>query len=86
MPDSGEWAALAGAVLLDVTGYYTLTRAMRMGDVAVITPFRYTRILFAIVIGAVVFRENPDLWTILGGAIIIVSGLYTFARENRQKA
>lgn len=86
MPTTAHWANLSAAIILDVIGYYTLTLAMRMGDVSVITPFRYTRILFAIGVGVLVFDENIDTVTLIGIGIIIASGLYTFARENTLNA
>jgi len=53
-----------------------------LGDVAVVTPFRYVRLVFALIIGVTLFEEDPDLWTLIGAAIIILSGLYTFFRER----
>ncbi len=85
-PNPGQWGALLAALALDGAGYYALTLAMRMGDVSVITPFRYARILFAIAIGMAVFAERPDVWTIAGSVVIIASGLYTFAREHMRRA
>ncbi len=85
-PSPGQWGALLAALALDGAGYYALTLAMRMGDVSVITPFRYARILFAIAIGMAVFAERPDVWTIAGSVVIIASGLYTFARERMRRA
>ncbi len=81
-PEPLQAAALLAALLLDAAGYFALTLAMRAGDVATVTPFRYSRILFAIVIGFVVFAERPDIWTLLGALVIVVSGLYTLMRER----
>jgi drug/metabolite transporter (DMT)-like permease len=58
---------------------------MRTGDVAVVTPFRYTRLLFALALGFLVFAERPDTWTLVGGAIIVASGTYTILRSARVK-
>jgi len=84
-PTLPEAGALGAAMGLDIVGYYTLTLAMRLGDVSVITPFRYVRILYALIIGMLVFAERPDAPTLLGTAIIIISGLYTFARERKRR-
>ncbi len=84
-PDRSEAWALAGALLFGLIGYYAITAAMRVGDVAVVTPFRYTRLIFTIALGMAVFAERPDGWTLTGAAIIIASGLYTLARERRQR-
>ncbi len=75
------WYVLA-AVVIGIGAYWCIIEATRAGDVAAIQPFRYTRLIFALAIGAVVFGERPDAWTLIGSALIIGSGLYTFARER----
>lgn len=74
------------AVAIGVIAYYALIVAMRIGQTAVVTPFRYTRLIFALGFGVFFFGERPDPLTYLGAAIIIGSGLYTFWRENRRNA
>ena len=76
---------LAGGVTFGTAGYLAVTTAARTGHVSVVAPFRYVRLVFAIVIGLVVFGETPDGYTLLGALIIVTSGLYTFVRE-RQRA
>ncbi len=71
------------SIAFGVAGYYGIVATMRLGDAAAITPFRYTRLLFSIIIGVFVFNERPDALTLLGAAIIIGTGLYTFWRERR---
>ena len=78
-------AVVALAVGAGVAGYWALTAAMRAGDVSVVAPFRYSRILFALIAGALIFGENPDRWTLLGAAITVAAGLYIFLREGRLK-
>lgn len=74
---------VAGAVVFGVLGYYAIVIATRTGDASAITPFRYTRLIFSMILGMVVFSERPDLLTLAGSALIIASGLYTFLRERR---
>lgn len=73
---------LAGALAMGLGGYWAIVEAMRLGEIAVVTPFRYSRLLFALILGALVFAEYPDAWTLTGAALIIASGLYTFTRER----
>ena len=75
------WYVLA-AVTIGIGAYWCIIEATRAGDVAAIQPFRYTRLIFAMIIGMVVFAERPGAWTLIGAALIIGSGLYTFARER----
>ncbi|SEK30433.1 DMT family transporter [Roseovarius nanhaiticus] len=83
MPDATAWAYLLGALIFGVLGYYFIVGAMRIGEIAAVTPFRYARLLFALILGMSLLGERPDLWTLLGAAIIIASGLYTLIREQR---
>ena len=50
-----------------------------------VAPFRYVRLVFAIIIAAVIFDENADGITLIGAALIIGSGLYAFARERARR-
>lgn len=76
---------IGGALLFGIGAYWAITQASRLGEISVITPFRYARLIFALIIGAVVFAERPDVITLSGAALIIGSGLYTFARERLRK-
>ena len=78
-----EIAYFGGGIIFGVIGYYGIVAAMRVGDAAVVTPFRYTRLLFSIIIGVLVFNERPDLFTMLGAGIVLGTGIYTFLRERR---
>lgn len=75
-----------GAVVFGLAGYYAIVLAMRVGDAAVVTPFRYTRLLFSLITGMVVFGERLDALSLLGAVIIIGMGLYTFLRERQLEA
>jgi len=77
---------IAAATLFGVTAYYLLTVAMRSGQVSVVTPFRYTRLVFALLLGALVFNERPDTITLIGSVIIVGSGIYTLLRNRRAVA
>ncbi|MGO4855502.1 DMT family transporter [Phaeovulum sp. W22_SRMD_FR3] len=83
MPAPREALDLLAAVGFGVGAYYGLTAAMRMGEVGVITPFRYTRLVFALILGVVVFAERPDALTLIGAAVIIGSGIYTLIRGRQ---
>ena len=82
-PDPTTWLYLLGISSFGVGAYYLVTAAMRVGEVSAVTPFRYTRILFALSVSVVVFSENIDSLTLVGSGIVIASGVYTIWRENR---
>ncbi len=83
--DPRSVAFVGAATMFGIAGYYSITAAMRLGEVGVVTPFRYTRLLFAILLGMAIFGERPDAMTLLGGAVIVASGLYTILRSARQR-
>ncbi|AXQ93042.1 DMT family transporter [Cereibacter azotoformans] len=82
-PGPGQMGLLLGALCFGFVGYWTLILATRVGEVSAIVPFRYTRLVFAMLIGFLVFHERPDAWMLAGAALIIGSGLYSFTREQR---
>ena len=71
------------AAMVGAAAYACLMRAMRTGDVGAVTPFRYTRLLFGIAMGAALFGERPDLATWIGSGLIVLSGLFVMARGRR---
>ncbi|WP_299748827.1 DMT family transporter [uncultured Tateyamaria sp.] len=84
-PTANEWGLLAIASVIGAISYRFIVMAMRMGDVSFVTPFRYTRMVFALIIGVLIFSEAPDMLTLIGVAIIIASGLFTLWREHIRK-
>lgn len=83
LPSGQVWGLLIGAALFGVLAYHAVTVAMRVGQVAVVAPFRYSRLVFAMGLGALVFGERPDLQTWLGAALIVGSGLFTLLASAR---
>lgn len=71
---------LLGAVLMGAFAYAALMKAMRTGDVSAITPFRYTRLLFGIALGMILFGEEPDMMMSIGCVVVVLSGLFILWR------
>lgn len=80
---AAQWALVFGAILFGVAAYMCLTLAMRTGQIAVVAPFRYTRLVFAMILAVAVFGERPDGLTVIGSAIIVIAGLYTVWQSRR---
>jgi drug/metabolite transporter (DMT)-like permease len=74
------------ALAIGVVAYYGIVAAMRVGEISLVTPFRYTRLIFALILGITIFGDRPDMWTLIGAAVIVASGIYTVWRERRIKA
>ena len=82
-PDTTGWLLLGALGVVGSLGHYILILAFRATTATTLQPFHYIVLLWATAIGYLVFDDLPDLWTILGAAIIAGSGLYAFYRERR---
>jgi drug/metabolite transporter (DMT)-like permease len=76
------WHMGAG-IVVTALGYYAVTQAMRMAPAAIVSPFRYTRLIFTMSLGILIFGERPDAMTLIGAAIILTAGLYALYRERK---
>ncbi len=81
-PSTNSVVQLTGASALVLVGYYSLIEAMRTGEISAIAPFRYSVVLWAMILGYLVFGEIPSRGTIIGSVIVIGAGLYTLHREH----
>lgn len=81
LPAPTTIAQLAGGAFFAILGYHSLTYAMRTGDVSAVTPFRYTRLIFAMILAIALFGETPDQATWIGAALIVGSGLFALTRR-----
>lgn len=84
VPEPHGLALLAGDACFAILGYHALTSAMRTGEVSFVTPFRYSRLIFAMILAVVVLHERPDMATLIGASMIAASGIYTILRGNRK--
>ena len=84
-PDSQTAATLLGAILAGVAAYTCLMTAMRTGDVSAVTPFRYTRLIFGIALGVILFGERISTAMVIGSALIVTSGLFILWQSKRAR-
>lgn len=82
-PEQWFWAFAIGAV--STTAQRLYSRAFAVGDVGAIAPFDFMRLPFAVAIGLLAFAQVPDVWTLVGGAVIFVSSVYAGRAESRQR-
>ena len=75
---------MAGAAAALFAGYLLSIFTVRVGDLSVSAPFRYTNVVGAVVLGYLVFDETPDLATWVGTAIIVGAGLWSVRLERRE--
>lgn len=83
MPSAFDWGIQALILAVGILGYSALVLATRAADIGLTTPFRYSRLVFGMLIGVIVFGERPDALMLSGAAIVVIAGLYTLTRELR---
>ena len=81
-PTPSDLATLFAAAIALIFGYQFTIMALRQGDISFMAPFRYTALLWAILLGFLIFGDVPNGPMLLGSAIVIASGLYALYREQ----
>jgi drug/metabolite transporter (DMT)-like permease len=76
-----HWPLLAGLAVSGFLGQLTITEAFRHGQASAVAPFEYTALARAVLLDWLIWRAVPDAATLVGGAIIIASGIYLIRRE-----
>ncbi len=70
------------AAFFIVFGYYTAVLVMRSGEISFISPFRYTAILFALILGFIFFDEKPGVMAFAGIVIVMLAGIVLMMRNS----
>lgn len=83
MPDGLGLGLMLAIGFFGAFGHYLLIRAHHLAPAPVLAPFSYSQIIWMVGLGYLVFGDIPDAWTLLGGAVVIGSGLYLWHRERR---
>jgi len=84
-PTLTELGLLFLVAALATAGHFTLTQAFRCAEITVTQPAQFLQLVWATLLGLLVFGEQPVVWTWVGGAIIVASATYIAHRETRQK-
>lgn len=83
IPVNANWWLILGMIGFATVGYLMIIGSIRVAPVSVVSPFRYTRLLFLLALGVIVFGERPDFMMLGGSLLIIASGLYAMWREKQ---
>ena len=79
-----HWPLVAGLAVTGFAGQLAITEAFRHGQASVVAPFEYTALAWGMGLDWVLWQTVPGYSTLLGGAIIIGSGLYLVRQERTQ--
>ena len=85
-PTAGDWAGIVICAGFVAAAHTLLVGAVRIGEMSFVAPFRYTSILLAVLVGYAVWGDVPGPMAILGGLVIVASGIVIFYRERRRMA
>jgi drug/metabolite transporter (DMT)-like permease len=80
-PVDAAFLILGGA--LNTLAHFLTITALRYGDAALVTPFRYTALVWAALLGFLIWQHIPDFWTIIGALIIVAAGVYLVLRDSQ---
>ena len=72
------------AALFQGTAHFLMIETFRLAEAKIVAPFKYSSILWAVVLGYLIWGDLPDAWIIGGGTIVVGSGLYILHRERRR--
>jgi drug/metabolite transporter (DMT)-like permease len=81
-PTPAAWALMAVISLIGAAAHYALIKALDYAEAGAVQPYSYTLLVWATLLGWLVFGDIPDNWTILGAAIVVLSGLYTWHHDR----
>jgi len=81
LPDWDDVAMLVAMIIAGCLGFFFMTEAVRLGDMYVVIPFRYSRLLFSMAAGILILGEQVNAMMLIGSALTILSGLYIWHRE-----
>ena len=79
---ASSWLLVLGASVAVLSGTFLSVMAMQTGEISFVSTFRYTSMIGAIGVGILIFDDWPDQLTLVGTVIIVITGVYTFYREQ----
>ncbi len=81
-PDATGWLLLAAVACLGTFSHWLFIKALECAPASVLQPYSYTVLVWATLVGWLLFGDFPDAYTIAGALVIVASGVYTFYRER----
>ncbi len=82
-PTAADWGLLALLGVVAMAAHLCVVRALKLADAAVVAPMQYTLLLWAVILGWLIFGDVPRAMMLAGAAIIVAAGLFIFLRERR---
>ena len=83
-PSPVDFALLSLFGVISIVALACVNLSLKLAAASIVVPYQYTLIIWAVVLGYLVFGDVPDLFTVSGAMIIVAAGLYIFWREQMQ--
>jgi len=84
-PTMEEWFLLIGVGLVSYVGQLANIYAFKWGEASMLASLDYVRLIYATILGYLVFGDLPDFYTWIGAGVIIAAAIYTIRREATRK-
>lgn len=85
-PTTGAWGLIVSVAVIGSIANYALIKALDYAEAGAVQPYSYTLLVWATLLGFVVFDDFPDVWTVVGAAVIVASSAYTWYHDRRAAA
>lgn len=82
-PTQTAWALLIFIAVLGAVAHYALIKAFDVAEAGVVQPYSYTLLVFVSILGVVLFGDVPDMFTIIGAAVVVASGLFAWYHDRK---
>jgi drug/metabolite transporter (DMT)-like permease len=82
-PPTHDLVLLGLLGMVAMVAHVCVNRSLKLAPASTVVPYQYTTIVWAVLLGYLVFGDVPDVWMLTGAAIIIGAGLFIFLRERR---
>ena len=82
-PTPAAWGLMITIALIGAGAHYALIKALDYAEAGAVQPYSYTLLVWVAILGALVFGDIPDGWTLAGAAVIVASGLFTWQHDRR---
>lgn len=82
---AGDLWVFAASGTLIAGAHYLMIEAFRLGEAALVAPFKYTSMVWAVLFGFLFFGDLPDAWTLAGAGVVVLAGFYVLRRETRRR-
>ena len=84
-PTPFAWTLMLGVALIGAVAHYALIKALDYAEAGAVQPYAYSLLVWATILGVVLFGDVPDGWTIAGAAIVVASGLYAWHHDRQEE-